>query len=44
MLKAYGSGTPVAIYVIIAAAVSALGVLAAKETRRRDDRGTGPLT
>jgi metabolite-proton symporter len=35
LLRAYGSGTPIAIYIIVAAAVSAFGVLAAKETRRR---------
>ncbi len=35
LLKSYGTATPIAIY-IIAAAVSALGVLAAKETRPRN--------
>ncbi|MEV6906027.1 MFS transporter [Amycolatopsis sp. NPDC051071] len=35
LLQSYGTATPIAIYVAIGAAVSVLGILAAKETRQR---------
>ncbi|WET79014.1 MFS transporter [Amycolatopsis sp. QT-25] len=36
LLRNYGSATPIVIYIAIAAAISVLGILAARETRRRD--------
>ncbi|MGW4911838.1 MFS transporter [Streptomyces sp. NPDC004270] len=46
LLSAYGSSTPIALYVIAACLLTLVAVAAAKETRRRDlaDDGTGTVT
>ncbi len=42
LLKNYGHSTPIAVYVALAAAVTVLAVLCAKETRGRDLAEVGP--